>query len=81
MPYTQLTSEERYVIYHLRIFGLSYREIGRRLNRHHTTIVREVVRNKPTYFGSVYWHEWAQTQYCVEKLNSCAAHITIRSRI
>lgn len=62
MPYTQLTSEERYVIYHLCLFGLSFREIGRRLERHHTTIVREVMRNKPKYFGSVYWHEWAQTQ-------------------
>lgn len=62
MAYTQLTSQERYVIYHLRIFGLSYREIGRRLNRHHTTICREVERNRPRYFASIYWHEWAQTQ-------------------
>lgn len=62
MAYTQLTAQERYVIYHLRIYGLSYREIGRRLNRRHTTICREVDRNRPRYFASVYWHEWAQTQ-------------------
>lgn len=62
MPYTQLTSQERYVIYHLRLFHLSYREIGRRLKRHHTTIIREVERNRPKYFDSVYWHEWAHEQ-------------------
>jgi transposase, IS30 family len=62
MAYTQLTLQERYVIYHLRLFGLTFREIGRRLNRHHTTIGREVERNRPRYFDSVYWHEWAQTQ-------------------
>ena len=50
------------MIYHLRLFRLTYREIGRRLNRHHTTICREVERNRPRYFDSVYWHEWAQTQ-------------------
>lgn len=62
MAYTQLTLQDRYVIYHLRLFGLTFREIGRRLNRHHTTICREVERNRPRYFDSVYWHEWAQTQ-------------------
>lgn len=45
MPYTHLTYNDRYVIHHLVIFGLSYREIGRRLNRHHTTISREIKRN------------------------------------
>lgn len=33
MSYAQLTSEERYVIYHLKLFKLSLREIARRLNR------------------------------------------------
>ena len=37
MSYAHLTLQERYVIYHLVLYGLSYREIGRRLNRHHTT--------------------------------------------
>ena len=31
MPYVQLTSEERYVIYHLKLYRLSIGEIGRRL--------------------------------------------------
>ena len=49
MSYAHLSLEERYVIYHLVLYGLSYREIGRRLNRHHTTIIREVNRNRPTH--------------------------------
>ena len=56
MSYFHLTSEERYVISHLALYGLSLREIGRRLNRHHTTISREIKRNRPTYADdAVYW--------------------------
>jgi IS30 family transposase len=50
MSYGHLTARERYVIHHLSIFGLSNREIGRRLCRHHTTIGRELKRNG-TIFG------------------------------
>lgn len=56
MSYTHLTSHDRYVIYHMRRFGFSHREIGRRLNRHHTTISREVVRNTPPAIS--YVCEW-----------------------
>jgi len=45
MSYTHLNARERYVIHHLTIWGLSDREIGRRLCRHHTTIGREQKRN------------------------------------
>lgn len=41
----QLTLEERYVIYELRTEGLSRREIGKRMVRHHSTISREIRRN------------------------------------
>ena len=37
MSYQHITLKERYVIYHLRLMRLSFREIGRRLNRHHTS--------------------------------------------
>ena len=50
MSYSHLTLQERYVIYHLVLYGLSYREIGRRLNRRHTTITREVKRDGPIGF-------------------------------
>lgn len=56
MSYSHLTPQERYVISHLKVAGLSLREIARRLGRHHTTISREIKRNGPTYPGGVYWY-------------------------
>jgi IS30 family transposase len=54
MSYAQLTLEERFTIYHLKLFKLGVREIAGRLNRHHSTISRELKRNAPRYVG-VYW--------------------------
>ncbi|MDH5232943.1 MAG: helix-turn-helix domain-containing protein [Gammaproteobacteria bacterium] len=70
MPYHHLTEKERYVIEHLIIHGLSYREIGRRLNRHHTTISREVKRNWKGL--GRYWH--IHTQVEAERTKSRARH-------
>lgn len=53
MSYTHLTARDRYVISHLQS-QFSYREIARRLGRHHTTISREIKRNKPPH--STYWY-------------------------
>jgi len=47
MFYVQLTSNEQYVIYHLKLFRLSLREIGRGLERTLSTISRELKRNGP----------------------------------
>jgi len=60
MPYNHLSLQERYVISHLKVHGLTFREIGRRLGRHHATISREVRRNGPRYDGGVYWYDMAQ---------------------
>ena len=60
MSYSHLTEKERYVIYHLVLYRLSYREIARRLGRSHTTIIREVKRNR-TYFND-YRDDYAHTQ-------------------
>jgi IS30 family transposase len=62
MSYVQLTPQERYVIYHLKLVNLSLREIARRLHRHHSTISRELKRNGPSWPGAVYWHEAAQSR-------------------
>lgn len=43
--YGQLDLEERIEIFRLNLEGRSYREIGRMMGRHHTTIMREVKRN------------------------------------
>ena len=59
MSYAQLTLEERFTIYHLKLFKLGVREIARRLNRHHSTVSRELKRNGPRYVG-VYWAVGAQ---------------------
>lgn len=59
MSYKHLKLEERYVIAHLKMYGLSIREIGRRIQRSASTIVRELRRNKGQY-QKVYWYEEAQ---------------------
>jgi transposase, IS30 family len=57
MPYHHFTREDRYVISHMALAGFSLREIGRRIGRHHTSISREITRNRPTYDDdAVYWY-------------------------
>jgi IS30 family transposase len=45
MSYQHFTAKERHTLMYLLHGKLSYREIARRLSRHHTTISREVKRN------------------------------------
>jgi len=44
--YTRLTEDERYQIYEDIVNGLSHRQIAKSLNRHHSTISRELSRNR-----------------------------------
>lgn len=63
MTYTHLTENDRYVISHLSCAGFSLREIGRRINRHHTTISRELKRNDdPLYKDNIYWYDWSHPE-------------------
>ena len=50
--YTHLDSRERYLIYNWRLEGHSLREMGRRLGRNHSTISRELQRNRRIH------HHW-----------------------
>lgn len=59
MSYTHLKRQERYGVYHLKLYGLRIREIARRLGRSASTISRELRRNTGP-FQCVYWHESAQ---------------------
>jgi len=61
MSYTHIIEKERYVISHMHMAGFSLRAIGRRLGRHHTSIMREINRNRPTYADdAVYWYTATQ---------------------
>lgn len=62
MSYTHLTLKERYVIYHLQLCRLSIREIARRLQRAHTTISREIQRNRRLVSSVAYVDEFAHQQ-------------------
>lgn len=62
MSYTHLTEKERYVISHLKCAGFSYREIGRRLNRSHTSISREIKRCSLIHPYTVYWYDWTHPE-------------------
>ena len=61
MPYHHFTRQEGYVISHLAVAGFSFREIGRRIGRHHASISREIRRNRPGWEeGDVYLNPVSQ---------------------
>lgn len=79
MSYSHLSSQERYVITYLVLYGLSLREISRRIHRHYTTLSREIKRNRPTYSDdAVYYYDIAQefadqrkrtAHHCIRRAN------------
>ena len=56
MSYRHLTTEERYLIAHMRIAKFTLREIAERIGRHHTTVSRELRRNGPPGAPWPYWY-------------------------
>jgi transposase, IS30 family len=64
MSYRHFTAKERHMLMYLLHWKLSYREIGRRLGRHHTTIAREVKRNgrRMGNYRDESAHQWAQAR-------------------
>jgi IS30 family transposase len=74
MSYSHITEKERYVICHLKMAGFSLREIGRRLGRDHTSIMREINRNRPTYADdAVYWYTATQA-IADERMHKARSH-------
>ncbi len=61
--YRYFVAKERHTLMYLLHWRLSYRNIGRRLGRHHTTISREVKRNGR--FIACYRDEFAQKRAMV----------------
>ena len=66
MAYKHFSAKERHTLMYLLHWKLSYREIGRRLNRHHTTIAREAKRNG-RIMGWGYWDEVAEKKASARK--------------
>lgn len=58
MSYAHTSSEERSVIHHLLRLNYSHRSIAKELNRHHSTISREIKRNQ--ILPNLYLHAPAQ---------------------
>ncbi len=58
MSYTHLNARDRMCLFYNHQAGVPLREIGRKLNRSHTTLSRELRRNKRLF--NCYWDEAAQ---------------------
>lgn len=66
MSYRHVNAKERHTLMYLLHLRLSYREIGRRLGRHHRTIAREAERSCRLLAWS-YWDEYTDTQAVTRK--------------
>ncbi|MBV1915585.1 MAG: helix-turn-helix domain-containing protein [Pseudomonadales bacterium] len=75
MSYRHFSAKERHTLMYLLQMHLSFREIGRRLGRHHTTISREVKRNGRRV--GCYWDEPAHR--CAVARRSYPKHTRRRS--
>lgn len=78
--FRQISQEERVEIYSFLREGLSYREIGRRLERSHTSISREVARNGIDYgwWKVVYKAIEAHKMYLERKHKANRSHVKLR---
>lgn len=85
MPHRHLSSEERFAIEQLLLCGCGYRDIGRRLARHHSTISREVERNGLRHAGCVYvgarGERLARERRCKPRHNRRWAHGGLRDYV
>lgn len=81
--FRQITQEERVEIGYLVRSGKKFREIGRELGRHHTTISREIERNGIDcgWWRIVYKPLEAEKKKCIRKHKANRMHVKLRSNI
>jgi len=70
MKYQQLTSNERYIISHLRKQGFNPSEIARQMGRHRSTISRELSRNSYSGVDSSYRYSRADREAVARRRRS-----------
>ena len=75
--YTRLTEDERYQIYEGIVQGYSYRAIAKQLDRHYSTISREVIRNK----GLRGYRPRQATQFAEQRQTSKPRHIKLTTDV
>jgi IS30 family transposase len=69
MPDTQLTTEERYRITHMNMFGWSSARIGRAIGRHRATVGRELARNR----DCCGWYHYESAERLAKERRTCAS--------
>lgn len=70
MKYQQLTSEERVILSTLKLQGLSIRKIAKYLGRHHSTLYRELARNRCYKIDGAYRPSKAQRRAIARRKTS-----------
>lgn len=70
MRYPQLTSEERVVLSTLKLQGLSIRKIAEHMGRHHSTLYRELDRNRCYHIDGAYRPSKAQRRTVARRRRS-----------
>ena len=77
MHYTQLTNYERYQIYSLKKTGMTQKAIAIELNRHPSTIGRELNRN----LGKRGYRPKQANQYCLDRRRNARKAIKLTSQV
>lgn len=78
MKVCKLGKEERRKVYRMRRLGYSVRGIGRELGRHHTTILRELKRNRDTYASDADYYTQAEQAHEATKCRRSMASRRMR---
>jgi len=83
MSYCHFNARERMTLFYLHQMGLSFREIGRRLNRSHTSISRELLRNKRRFgcYSDIAAQEFANARKSIPRHHRRYSNINLRQYV